>query len=411
MNNSVELIYQCLLCKSLLLDIMDDHFYEHMRYHNVTHNQDFILTTIFLDDQAIKDTIKFMMNAFIKEYNTTSGELFKIVASKETETPAFVKDGDKDKDGNLNLGNGNVDQKQNYPLLKSSTIGPLNWESMDKSLSEDFMMENYGEPSNNVNPSHNTHRDSLNTNIDNDAVSDESVLKTKNRKNIRSMDSVRYLPYSSPLTRPRGRLPHKWKCPLCIKTFKNNDLLQDHIKYPKNFHDPDYKTTKCTTCGETFEKYRLLKTHNINKHGKRPRKPCTICGEIIFDKREHFRKVHPKQYECNFCGKSVRNIVNHSLAVHGSDEDKRFECLICNKRFINRDKLIAHLVIHSDERPYDCKYNCGYKSKTLGNMKKHEMGKHQKIRKFSMNNKQEDNIESLQENFVNINHYFDTLLT
>ena len=110
MNNSVELIYQCLLCKSLLLDIMDDHFYEHMRYHNVTHNQDFILTTIFLDDQAIKDTIKFMMNAFIKEYNTTSGELFKIVASKETETPAFVKDGDKDKDRNLKLGNGNIDE-------------------------------------------------------------------------------------------------------------------------------------------------------------------------------------------------------------------------------------------------------------------------------------------------------------
>ena len=44
-------------------------------------------------------------------------------------------------------------------------------------------------------------------------------------------------------------------------------------------------------------------------------------------------------------------------------------CKICGKGFILRDKLASHLIVHSDVKPYECKYNCGF---AKGNIQKHE---------------------------------------
>merc|ERR1719419_1964617 len=41
---------------------LDEHFSEHMKYHNVTHNQEFLFATFFLDVKGIEKTIEFMMN-------------------------------------------------------------------------------------------------------------------------------------------------------------------------------------------------------------------------------------------------------------------------------------------------------------------------------------------------------------
>jgi len=54
--------YQCLLCKKILSGQLDEHFSEHMKYHNVTHNQEFLFATFFLDVKGIEKTIEFMMN-------------------------------------------------------------------------------------------------------------------------------------------------------------------------------------------------------------------------------------------------------------------------------------------------------------------------------------------------------------
>ena len=34
--------------------------------------------------------------------------------------------------------------------------------------------------------------------------------------------------------------------------------------------------------------------------------------------------------------------------------------------------LASHLIVHSDVKPYECKYNCGFAAKTKGNIQKHE---------------------------------------
>ena len=199
----------------------------------------------------------------------------------------------------------------------------------------------------------------------------------------------------------------KFKCTECPLTFRNKFLLQDHILNPRDKHDPDYNSTECATCGETFETYVNLKAHKKSKHGIGNEKPCPICGEMIVNKKKHFRKCHFNLFECSICGKVVKNIVNHTLTVHGSEEDKRFKCHICGKGFILKDKLVSHLAIHSDARPYVCKFNCGFRSKTLGNLKKHESGKHTLNKTYPWNVKQEANDGSsnfiAEENPVNNN--------
>ena len=81
--------YQCLLCKKILSGQLDEHFSEHMKYHNVTHNQEFLFATFFLDVKGIEKTIEFMMNGgkerrdgtetsnvenFLNQENSTSDE-------------------------------------------------------------------------------------------------------------------------------------------------------------------------------------------------------------------------------------------------------------------------------------------------------------------------------------------------
>ena len=96
---------------------------------------------------------------------------------------------------------------------------------------------------------------------------------------------------------------------------------------------------------------------------------------------------------CNICGKTVTDLNSHMLGVHGSEEDKQYRCEICWKGFITQSKLDLHNVFHLNERPFKCKFGCGFASKTRGNLKTHENGKH--ARKWTYH----DGVPSLDKKF------------
>ena len=302
MNNSEHTNYQCLLCMKVLSKSMDKQFVQHMRYHKVLRHHEFLFRAIFLDDQGIKSTIEFMMNATINEYNTTSDE----IAQEETKaiSDATIIDSDKDRDGTeIKL---IVETSNNANLINDTVL-----ESM------------------------------ITTVYDDDVLSDFSVIATKaNQEAEVSVESQ------------------------------------------------DCKTAVCSLCGYKADNSDDLREHEW-KHEIKLGKPCTICGELILNKKKHFRKKHFNLYECKICLKSVRNMDKHNRTVHASNEDKKYQCFVCSKGFILRDKLISHLAIHSDERPYVCKENCGYKTKTMGNLKKHESRPHNKERKYKWNTSQD----------------------
>jgi len=409
--------YQCLLCKKILSGQLDEHFSEHMKYHNVTHNQEFLFATFFLDVKGIEKTIEFMMNGGKERRDGTETSNVENFPNQENSTSdealvtAVVADDDIC-----------------IEVLQAE-------ESFETKNDDDDAINNI------------TVVDSMITTINADVVSDVKVIEAKEeieevpalvkprrgrpRKQKvvpRDVDDSNepdffYDKEASSLERTcncgisfdseKSRTKHlnlyhsKYKCTECPLTFRNKFLLQDHILNPRDKHDPDYNSTECATCGETFETYVNLKAHKKSKHGIGNEKPCPICGEMIVNKKKHFRKCHFNLFECSICGKVVKNIVNHTLTVHGSEEDKRFKCHICGKGFILKDKLVSHLAIHSDARPYVCKFNCGFRSKTLGNLKKHESGKHTLNKTYPWNVKQEANDGSsnfiAEENPVNNN--------
>jgi len=400
--------YQCLLCKKILSGQLDEHFSEHMKYHNVTHNQEFLFATFFLDVKGIEKTIEFMMNGGKERRDGTETSNVENFPNQENSTSdealvtAVVADDDIC-----------------IEVLQAE-------ESFETKNDDDDAINNI------------TVVDSMITTINADVVSDVKVIESKEeieevpalvkprrgrpRKQKvvpRDVDDSNepdffYDKEASSLERTcncgisfdseKARTKHvnlyhsKFKCTECPLTFRNKFLLQDHILNPRDKHDPDYNSTECATCGETFETYVNLKAHKKSKHGIGNEKPCPICGEMIVNKKKHFRKCHFNLFECSICGKVVKNIVNHTLTVHGSEEDKRFKCHICGKGFILKDKLVSHLAIHSDARPYVCKFNCGFRSKTLGNLKKHESGKHTLNKTYPWNVKQEANDGS--SNFI-----------
>ena len=54
--------FQCLLCKEFLNGKLDNNFTEHMEYHNIKFNQEFIFSTFFLSHKGIEKTVEFMLN-------------------------------------------------------------------------------------------------------------------------------------------------------------------------------------------------------------------------------------------------------------------------------------------------------------------------------------------------------------
>ena len=63
--------------------------------------------------------------------------------------------------------------------------------------------------------------------------------------------------------------------------------------------------------------------------------------------------------------------------MHTSESDKKYLCDKCNKGFIDITRLKEHMrSVHTGERPFPCRYGCGYSCSSRGNMKKHEKAKH-----------------------------------
>ena len=183
-------------------------------------------------------------------------------------------------------------------------------------------------------------------------------------------------------TRHMVRFHNKFKCPECPLTFASSTSLRYHMQHSKRKHDPDYGKTQCSICGAHFKSYKFLRDHRTAVHKIGDKKSCPYCGEKIHDVRKHIRLAHNVVKECEICGKKVKNLETHFKTIHGGDENRKFRCATCNKGFVLREKLIAHQLVHSDERPFKCKFGCGFGAKTLGNCKKHEESKHNQKRLY-----------------------------
>ncbi|XP_011705547.1 PREDICTED: zinc finger protein 740-like [Wasmannia auropunctata] len=84
------------------------------------------------------------------------------------------------------------------------------------------------------------------------------------------------------------------------------------------------------------------------------RSMCVISAENASDSKKYLKK---------------------HILTHLRVEDRKYQCDICQKKFITNFKLTIHKRIHSGVRSYKCDV-CSFSFRRLDSMKRHRMVKH-----------------------------------
>ncbi|XP_060530495.1 zinc finger protein 85-like [Cylas formicarius] len=139
-------------------------------------------------------------------------------------------------------------------------------------------------------------------------------------------------------------------CNIC-GTMVRADNLKKHIKLHSEV------PMACDECGKTFKNSESLRSHKLIHKGLAF--TCEICGKTFKLKAEHGRhlKSHidpeARKVACSLCGKKVHELKRHMLSHTG---ERPYICKYCNKGFSSPYALKVHTRQHTNEKPYICEY-------------------------------------------------------
>ncbi|KAG9350571.1 hypothetical protein JZ751_024460 [Albula glossodonta] len=105
------------------------------------------------------------------------------------------------------------------------------------------------------------------------------------------------------------------------------------------------------------------------------RTPSDNSRKIRAGQQDRARKLNPKVFHCEICGKDIKHMpsfqgdVTKHQVVHTAAYP--FLCGSCGKQFKRADCLKKHERVHSSERPYHCP-TCGHTFKWEASLKEHQ---------------------------------------
>ncbi|XP_070502544.1 zinc finger protein 260-like [Chironomus tepperi] len=188
-----------------------------------------------------------------------------------------------------------------------------------------------------------------------------------------------------------------YSCDLCPKTFDRKDYYRRHYRRAHLTNIIEEKTDQLTIegkvsdisqmqlyqcgCGKINVTREEYEAHQAEHEGE-ARFKCKKCDQTFSSKeeaRKHLNTAHSndeKPFNCDICQKCFKN--RYQLILHNRSHtgEKPHVCQICNRGFSMSSNLQKHLDTHSTEKPYQCSY-CGQYFKTQRSLKFHTVCYHQ----------------------------------
>ncbi|XP_063371761.1 oocyte zinc finger protein XlCOF6-like [Cydia amplana] len=146
---------------------------------------------------------------------------------------------------------------------------------------------------------------------------------------------------------------------------------------------PHVTTTiyQCHHCGKLFRSKSVLKKH-VHTHSPLHNSTVGDYGlerhQMLHGDKKLTKKAHmiihsgEKPFRCKYCGyeSSKKSNLRTHLMTHTNE--KPFRCTHCDHKSRTKADLQRHLMTHTDEKPFSCSH-CSYKGKRKGELQTHLM--------------------------------------
>lgn len=172
--------------------------------------------------------------------------------------------------------------------------------------------------------------------------------------------------------------PRPIQCPKCPKRFKSKFYLTEHDNVHKGI-----RPYSCTECEQSYHHKVSLQIHR-KSHLPPQNLACEYCGKVFPYRTRllsHIASVHLKNrrnFRCRFCYNlySSLSVLNEHIKTRHATT---YTCEICSKTFKVASKYKAHVLQHSNPKPFICNVcNNRYASKAFLN---EHLLKHEGLRK------------------------------
>lgn len=182
------------------------------------------------------------------------------------------------------------------------------------------------------------------------------------------------------------RRTYRYNCFECLRPFMTRLKCADHLAAVHKFHIKN-PSKFCFKCKDEFEDIlNHVKVHNCPYQ-------CEICSlrftniitldNHMYVKHKNGLEIHP--FKCDQCPMSCKTssqLQSHK-ASHATEDEKKFQCDLCSKRFSLRHFLTAHIKLsHIKKKTVACKL-CNQSFDYLHTIKQHYIAVHGREFKYS----------------------------